>query len=190
MEKGGFSNRQGFLSCHVTQMKVRLHFMANSCRKPVNSCSDHQKSQWSLEDVTSNIQFVCSYSHKHLWLFLSVPLLKRASCMNAFRRANIWNKFSCHLRRLTPNMSDEISHPRLHPSSWPTSLHPSWHCSCPMGQQDVGSVPFLTSYQSVLLVTPQHLNYRQEGEESMLVSHNMLNRLFVLKSLILCRLVH
>lgn len=42
-----------------------------------------------------------------------------------------------------------------------TSLHPSRHWSVPSEQQDEGSVPFKTSYQSVLLVTPQHLNWKR-----------------------------
>ena len=43
-------------------------------------------------------------------------------------------------------------------SSKLTSLHPVSHFSVPTEQQDAGNVPFRTSYQSVLLVTPQHLN--------------------------------
>ncbi|TNN82265.1 hypothetical protein EYF80_007385 [Liparis tanakae] len=41
----------------------------------------------------------------------------------------------------------------------PTSAHPSTQRSVPTEQQEDGSVPFSTSYQSVLFVTPQHLNW-------------------------------
>ena len=46
-------------------------------------------------------------------------------------------------------------------SSRLTSPHPSTHGSVPTEQQDEGSVPFSTTYQSILLVTPQHLNWER-----------------------------
>lgn len=47
-------------------------------------------------------------------------------------------------------------------SSKLTSLHPPMHWFVWTEQQDEGSEPFSTSYQSVLLVTPQHLNWKKK----------------------------